>query len=158
MNRIKIQTILFFSFFIYTFFRCTQTHSNSDNSVTTTIINNTSSENKASKEINSSIDEYQTFYSYEQAVYFYYTHFIKEEFYPKSSSIYKAVYFTNSKRKVFLVYFKNKPTKGYIHEGMEYENWKTFCNSSSPGNFYNVFIKGKKGKGSSPYNFKLSSD
>lgn len=125
-------------------------HSNGQVSKTTD-----SSENSISTQKSVTIDEYQNFYSYEQAVYFYNTYFSKEEFYPKSNSIYKTVYFTNSKRKVFLIYFKNKPTKGYIHEGMEYENWKAFCNSSSPGNFYNVFIKGKKGKGSSPYNFKL---
>jgi hypothetical protein len=98
MIRNKILSILFFSFFIYSFFRCTQTHSNSGSSVTPPIINNISAQIEVPKEINSSIDEYQTFYSYEQAVYFYNTHFIKEEFYPKSSSIYKTVYFTNSKR------------------------------------------------------------
>jgi hypothetical protein len=152
----KIKIIfLFISSLTFLFIGCIKTHTNSENSLTTSFINDTT-ETENLKENSKSVNEYQTFYSYEQAVYFYNTHFIKDEFYPKSSSIYKTVYFTNSKRKVFLVYFKNKPTKGYIHEGMEYENRKTFCNSSSPGNFYNVFIKGKKGKGSSPYNFKLS--
>ncbi|NPU99790.1 MAG: KTSC domain-containing protein [Brevinematales bacterium] len=85
-------------------------------------------------------EEYQNFYSEEEATKFYFDNFTFYSVMPDSTAIEKLIYFYNSKRGVFLIFFV-KGKKYYIYEGMKSYFWEEFINSPSKGKFFNKFIR-----------------
>jgi hypothetical protein len=80
------------------------------------------------------------FATFDQATKWYLSSAALEWMNPESTAISKAAYHKNDR--VMIIFFKSKPSKGYIFGKVPISVWQQFNNSPSKGRFYNSVIKG----------------